>query len=267
VKDHKIYTEANRKAWNQTMPKHQKVMREEWDKRFSKPGYICQKDPEFSELRKLQLPGKDIAHISCNNGVELMSLKNLGAAKCTGFDICDEAIAEANSRARITGFDCHFVQTDILEMSPEYYQSYDIVYVTVGALAWIPDLKKYFHVASKLLRKNGSIFIYEQHPFATVFPWDKSESDHPLKAIHHYFDDEIYQSNEGIDYIGGTTYESETSYEFTHTMSDIFTALIEAGLNIKSFKEYEDDISTCYTWQQEAGIKLPLSYILTAQKI
>ncbi len=47
IENIKKYTEANRVAWNQVMPKHQAVEKEELDKYFSQPGYIDQEEEEF----------------------------------------------------------------------------------------------------------------------------------------------------------------------------------------------------------------------------
>ena len=73
----KKYSEANRKAWNQVMPYHKNAMDEKWDKMYSDPKFIFQKDQEIDELKKIGIKGKRIAQFSCNNGVELMSLKQI----------------------------------------------------------------------------------------------------------------------------------------------------------------------------------------------
>ena len=43
----KKYTEANRNAWNEVMPRHQKVARERWDNAFMQPGFVCQDEVEL----------------------------------------------------------------------------------------------------------------------------------------------------------------------------------------------------------------------------
>jgi len=96
----KHYTESNRMAWNQTMPKHQKAKGRIWDEKFSIPRFSTFSNPELRLLKRLGIEGKSIAHLCCNNGVELMSLKNMGAGRCVGFDISDAAVAEATTRAK-----------------------------------------------------------------------------------------------------------------------------------------------------------------------
>ena len=50
IENIKKYTEANRVAWNQVMPKHQAVEKEELDKYFSQPSYIDQEEEEFTGI-------------------------------------------------------------------------------------------------------------------------------------------------------------------------------------------------------------------------
>jgi len=265
MKESKKYTEANRKAWNEAMPKHRTAMNEKWDGMFSQKDFVYQKGAELEELKKLKVKGKRIAHLSCNNGIELMSLKRMGADICVGFDISDEAILDARKRADKFKIECEFVRTDVLEIPECYYDCFDIVYITVGALVWIPDLNGYFEKASKLLVKGGKIFIYEHHPFASVFPYD-GESDDPLKAKYNYFSNEIGSYNDGIDYYGGTVYDSSTSYEFSYTLSDLLGFLIDTGLEIKKFNEYLFDIALGNKELEDSELKLPLSYILIGEK-
>ncbi|MBT3756289.1 MAG: class I SAM-dependent methyltransferase [Candidatus Cloacimonetes bacterium] len=137
----KKYTEANRKAWNQVMPYHKKAMDKKWDTMYAYPNFVYQKNPELGELEKIGFKGKNIAHLSCNNGIELMSLKRLGANYCVGFDISDNAIDEAKKRAAKFKIDCEFIRTDVLEISEKFHGKFNLVYITIGALSWIPDKK------------------------------------------------------------------------------------------------------------------------------
>ena len=265
MKNIKQYTEANRKAWNQAMPKHRKAMNEKWDEMFTNPNFIFQKDEELEELNKIGIKGKRIAHLSCNNGIELMSLKRMGAAKCVGFDIYDEAISDAKARAKRFNIDCEFVRTDVFDIPEKFYNKFDLVYITVGALVWIPDLKRYFQKAAELLVNNGILFVCEIHPFTNVLPYD-GEFDGDVKIIHNYFDDEIYTGNDGIDYYGFTKYESAPVYEFSYTISDLMNSIIANGFRLMAFNEYKKDIGIIYEYLQKNDLQLPLSYILAAKK-
>ena len=73
----KRITESNRAAWNEVMPMHQRATSEKLDEVFSRPGYVRLDKTEIELLHKVGLEGRNVAHLCCNNGSELMSLKNL----------------------------------------------------------------------------------------------------------------------------------------------------------------------------------------------
>jgi len=260
------YTSANRKAWNEAMPKHQAANQDKWDTRFAIPGYTVFEDPELEQLQKLDVTGKSIAHTCCNNGVELMSLKNMGAGRCVGFDISDAAIDEAAQRASRFLIECEFVRTDVYEIDPDYNGQFDIVYISIGCIGWLPDLQGFLARISQLLNEGGRVFIHEQHPFVEMLSQDSDPAADPLKIIEPYFKSEPYEEHDGIDYIGKTTYDAPTKYWFVWTLSDILRGVINAGLHLKFFEEYPKDISASHQRNEEAGIAIPMSYILIAQK-
>jgi len=263
----KKYTKANREAWNEVMPRHQKAAKEHWDNAFMQPGYVCLGKNELNVLDQIGVMGKSVAHLCCNNGVELLSLKNLGANECTGFDISDLAIQEAQERAQQCRIDCQYVRTDVYEIGPEYKNLFDIVYFSAGALGWMPDLKQLFAKAAKLLRENGLVFIHEIHPVSEMLPFDDAEDDDVLRIVEPYFKPEPYIEYGDLDYVGGTKYNStKPQYWFVHTISDIQMSLIENQIAIEYFAEYETDRSEGHKRVEQAQAGIPLSYILIGRK-
>ncbi len=262
----KKYTQANREAWNEAMPFHQKSNGDKWDRAFSEPGFSVINEPELSLIKSLEIQNQKIAHVCCNNGVELMSLKNMGAGECVGFDISDSAIQEAQERAIKSGISCKFVQSDIYDIPEEYHGGFDIVYISIGCLGWMPGLGRFFGKVASLLNEDGELFIYESHPFSEMLPSDDLENVDPMKITEPYFKKEPYIDNDGIDYIGGTIYKSKTMYWFVWTLSDIMMGIIENGMKVRHFSEYPDDISTLHGKNQRTGPDIPLSYILIAEK-
>lgn len=258
-------TQANRIAWNETMPKHQVVTKEKWDTLFSQEKFILQEGIELLKLKEIGIQGKKIAQFCCNNGVQLLSLKNLGASKCVGFDISDEAIREGKERAQKFNIGCEFIQTDIYDIPEKYSNTFDIVYITVGALCWLPDLTKFFNKVNSLLVTGGYVFIYEQHPFTGLFP-DVVDNKDNLKVVNDYFTKDPFISHDGIDYIGNTIYKSSALYSFNHTMSDITMGLINNKINLKYFNEFSHNISEACEDLDKLDIKIPLSYIIIGKK-
>jgi ubiquinone/menaquinone biosynthesis C-methylase UbiE len=264
----KKFTEANREAWNEVMPRHQKAAREKWDQAFHKPGFSCLVENEVAIFNKVGIQGKNVAHLCCNNGIELLSIKNLGAGECIGFDISDPAIQEAQERAKKTGIDCQFVRTDVYDIRPEYENRFNFVYVSAGGLGWMPDLKLFFEKAAALLKETGRVFIHEIHPFSEMLPFDDDKSDDLLRIIEPYFKEDPYIAYGDLDYVGGTPYTSDKpQYWFVHKLSDIIMGLIENQLLIEHFSEYEKDISSGHKKIEKAQVGVPLSYIMIGRKL
>lgn len=263
----KAVTESNRAAWNEVMPLHQLAAKEKLDKLFSEPGCVRLDDIELDLLNLVGIKGKNIAHLCCNNGTELMSLKNLGAEECVGFDISDLAIQEASARAIRSHINCQFVRTDVYEIDETFNDHFDIVYISAGCLGWLPDLESFFAKAFALLRSGGMVFIHEIHPYSEMLPFDDDKQPLKLQIIEPYFKTEPYMDQGGLDYVGNSEYNSTTTqYWFVHTLSDILMSLIKNRLLIEKFFEYETDISAGHSQIEAAKAGIPLSYFLTGRK-
>jgi ubiquinone/menaquinone biosynthesis C-methylase UbiE len=265
--DIKRISESNRAAWNEAMPLHRQASKERLDQAFQQPGYVKLGATEIELLNQVSVQGKDIIHLCCNNGIELLSLKNLGAQRCVGVDISDEAIQEAAQRAELCQIDCQFIRSDVYELDSVLDNNFDLVYISAGCLGWLPDLKLFFQKAASLLRENGLIFIHEIHPFSEMLPFDSDSHTDYLRIIEPYFKKEPYVEKGGLDYVGHTQYIGVANqYWFVHTLGDIFSSLIANGFAIQQFKEYEQDISAGHQRIEKANAGVPLSYILVARK-
>jgi len=263
----KAYTESNRRAWNEVMPYHQQAAKEKWDRLFMQPGYSRLSALQTAIFRQLGASGKDVAHLCCNNGVELLSVKNLGAASCVGFDISDVAIAEAQERARRCGIDCRFVRTDVYDIPVEFDDRFDIAFTTVGCLGWLPDMPRFCARVAALLRRGGCLFIHEIHPLSEMLPYDDPPGADLLRLTEPYFRPHPFVDIGGLDYLGGAQYDSqEAQYWFVHTLSGIITALIASGLTIEHFGEYDTAISPHQQPVEALHAGVPLSYTLIARK-
>ncbi len=82
----KNFTDANREAWDEAAPLHRGQNMESLLAAFRTPGYSCLDEIETERIQALGVAGKDVAQLCCNNGRELLSVKNMGAARCVGFD-------------------------------------------------------------------------------------------------------------------------------------------------------------------------------------
>jgi SAM-dependent methyltransferase len=192
----------------------------------------------------------------------------MGAASGVGFDISDEFIAEARELAALAKVDCDFVRSNIFDIDAAYFQRFDIVYISIGALCWFDDLQRFFKMASQVLKDGGVLFLYEMHPILDLFAvrqeeiYDKNDE---LKIVYSYFNQEPWVDEYGLDYFGDSEYEAETTYSFPHNFSEIVNAVLSNGLNLNELREYPHDISATFK-HLERYRKIPMCYTLLARK-
>lgn len=127
----------------------------------------------------------------------------------------------------------------------------------------MPNLDRFFRIISWLLKPEGVLFIYEQHPILHMFE-DNDESI-PPKIKSSYFREEPWIETTSLDYFGGVEYESEPKNWIDHKLSDVIMGCIRADLIIDDFAEYPHDIGTWGNFENQEA-QLPLSYSLVAFK-
>ena len=264
----KKITESNRDAWNEALGYHQRARDNSLQTGFANPDFTTlDRDCDevlVEKIEKMNISGKTIAQLPCNNGRELLSLMRFGAKEAVGFDISDVAIEEAKQLAEISGLNAKFERVNILEIDGKYDGFFDFIYISEGSLQWFPDLNEYFSVVSRLLKENGEILIFEMHPFAYFFENGYSPDNQNFDKMISYFDKRPYSYKDGIDYIGGVQYEAKDCYWFMHKMSDIINALLQNGITILEFNEYNLEMANNDAITHLD--KFPLSYILTGKK-
>ena len=247
--------------WNKTADVHERLKFNDVVTNLNTPDYLYLDATEQRILADIDVKTKAVAQLSCNNGRELLSIKKLGAGECVGFDISDKFIQQAQSLVELTGLNASFVRTDVYDISAEYTERFDVLYVTVGALGWLPDLGAYMAVVSRLLKPGGKLFIYEMHPILDMF-----DNDTGLTVKHSYFRTEPYVEDAAPDYYDPSQIVEGTSYWFHHKLSDIIGACITQGLILRLFEEHPHDLSMVFKAFQDFETKLPLSYALVAEK-
>ena len=132
TKSRRDYTEANRAAWDASAPYHRDAdgfarLRQA----FEQPGYSRLDALATEELQSLGVVGADVAQLCCNNGREILSIKNIGARSCVGFDQSGEFLAHACELAAAGNIDCTFAETDVYAIGTEHDAAYDIVVITI----------------------------------------------------------------------------------------------------------------------------------------
>ncbi|MEQ9640590.1 MAG: class I SAM-dependent methyltransferase [Alphaproteobacteria bacterium] len=258
-------TAANRAAWDASADYHRTDP--QWRALldgFATPGFSVLDAVETEMFGRLGVDGKAVAQLCCNNGREILSVKNLTAGRCVGFDQSEKFLQQARELATAGSIEAEFVATDVYAIDSAYDGAFDIVLVTIGAIGWMPDLAAFVAVAARLLRPGGHLFVHEQHPITDMFD---PHSPTPFEPTEPYFTERPYVSDQPIVYHGQATEAVGESYWYTHTLADIFRACLSNGLAIRDFAEYPDNISSVdWAKYEQRAPRLPLSYALLAKK-
>jgi SAM-dependent methyltransferase len=255
----KDYTNIQRQAWDTIAPVHKTSQFETLLTGFKQSGYSCLDAVETDILKNVGIVNKAVIQLACNNGRESLSIKNLGAGRCVGVDISGEFIQQGKTLAQAGNIDCEFINSDVYELSSQYDHQFDLVYITIGALCWMPDLKKFFDIIKRLLKPEGDVFIYDTHPIVNMLSQENKEN---LELELSYFRREPFLDSASLDYYDNTEHPTPARWWFNHNLSDIFTVALEHHLAIILFKEYPHDICNTFSHLENQEQQLPLSYTL-----
>lgn len=225
------------------------------------------------------LDGRRVLHSQCHFGMDSLLIAQQGAW-VTGLDFSPPAIATARSLAAELGLAerARFVEAnvyDALTALPEA-GAFDRVFVSWGALCWLPDLVGWARIVAAFLAPGGYLALAEAHPFAYVFDSANATPDGRPGWYVPYLGRAANREDDPRDYADPTArLRNSQTWQWLHPVADILTALIEAGLRIDRFQEHDsvtwrlfdnlvqrgpDD----YAWPDKPW--LPLSFSLRAVK-
>jgi SAM-dependent methyltransferase len=232
------YRLVNRALWDERGPAH-----------AASPDYKVRRfldDPTFlSDVVQFDLPllGKvtdlDGVHLQCHIGTDTVSLARLGA-HMTGLDISAASLAEARTLAEAIDADVEFVEAELYDAVDVLGAAhFDLVYTGVGALCWLPDIRRWGALVADLLRPGGRLFIREGHP--VLWALQDPRDDQLLVLERAYFErPEPTVWDEGGTYVETDAVFTQTrSLEWNHGLGEIVTALLDAGLTITSLVEHD----------------------------
>lgn len=221
------YIEINRKLWNKRTKIH-------IDSKFYDIHSFLQGRSSLNEI-ELQLlgdiKGKSVLHLQCHFGQDSLSLARMGA-KITAVDLSDEAIVKARQLNQELNLDAVFICCDIYELPSMLHQPFDIVFTSYGTIGWLPDMDKWADIVAGFLKPGGTFVFAEFHPVVWMF-------DNSFNFIQYaYFNDEVIVENEEATYADTTSSVGLTSVGWNHDIGEVLQALINKGLHLEHFKEY-----------------------------
>jgi len=259
------YIAINKQTWNDKTDVH--VASEFYDV----DGFLNGKSTlNAIELNLLgDVAGKKILHLQCHFGQDTMSFSRMGA-QATGVDLSDKAIEKAKEYNDQLGLDTQFICCDIYDLPNHLDEKFDIVFTSYGTIGWLPDMTKWAQLISNFLKPNGKFVFVEFHPVVWMF------DDYFKTVFYSYFNTEPI-----VETLTGTYADKDAAIEtksvgWNHPTSEVLNALLQSGLELNSFDEYDYSPYNCFneTEEFEKGKfrikhlqnKIPMVFSLVATK-
>ncbi len=231
-------------------------------------------EAELGDVRGLR-----VLHLQCHFGNDTLALAQRGA-EVVGLDFSPSAITAARTLAAELGLAdrSRFVEADLYDARAAIGEpgAFDRVFVTWGAINWLPDIKGWAEIVAHFLKPGGALYLAEQHPIALVFDDATRSPDGRPGFFAPYFSADPLVLDNPHDYINNSVeLRNRTEIIWLHPLGTIVTSLLEAGLTLAFLHEHER-----VTWRMFEGLVpqpdgtyhwpdkpwLPLSFSLKATK-
>ena len=271
-------------------PEWHRANRANWDERvgvhIAPGGYDlsglragCRRLNAIEEAELPVVEGKRILHLQCHFGADSLTLAQRGA-EVVGLDFSAPAIELARRLAGELGLAerASFLHADLYDAleavaSPH---GFDMVYVTWGAICWLPDISRWAQIVAAMLRPGGSLYLADGHPAAYVFDDATRSADGMPGLFAPYFSREPVVSKDLQDYVNtDARLVNSTVYTWIHPLGDIVTTLHASGMTLDWLHEHDavtwrmfrilvEDSHRLYRWPDKPW--LPLAFSLSATR-
>lgn len=261
----KNYLELNKKLWNDKVDFH--LQSDFYDMEGFYNGRNSLMDIEMSYLN--DVAGKKILHLQCHFGQDTISLSKLGAT-ATGVDFSEKAIHEAKAIATKMQTYTRFICCDVYDLPNHLDEQFDIVFTSYGTIGWLPDLDRWAKIVARFLKPGGQFIFVEFHPVVWMFDYD-------FKSVaYDYFNTQaIIETTEGT-YADKSAPIKNENVNWNHPTSEVINSLIENGLTLERFDEYDYSPYNCFNGMVELESKkfriaslekkIPMVFALIASK-
>ena len=155
--------------------------------------------------------------------------------------VFEEYVLElAGAIAAQVGLDARFVCANLYDLPTTLEGEFDLVYTSRGVLGWLPDIRAWARVAAHFVRPGGAFYVTEIHPVAQVF---ENEGVGPGQLVPTY---SYWSHPEPLRFEVHGSYADRdaptdglTEHGWDHSLGEIVTALVEAGLRIEFLHEFD----------------------------
>jgi SAM-dependent methyltransferase len=232
------YRIVNRACWDERVAAHAASPDYQLERYAADPGFLSHV-VRFDLPRLGAISGLRGVHLQCHIGTDTVSLARLGASM-TGLDFSASAVEQARRLAERIGADARFVQADVYSAVEVLGRgAFDLVFTGIGALSWLPGIRRWAAVVANLLRPGGRLFLREGHPM--LWALDEEREDDLLVVRDPYFEREepVVFEDDGTYVRTDAVFQHTITHEWNHGLGEIVTALLDAGMQITALAEHD----------------------------
>ena len=260
------YLEINRQFWNHRAEQH--FGSAFYDNASFLAGRNPLNDIEMAILGN-DLSGQKALHLMCHFGQDTLALERLGATS-TGIDLSDTAIEKARQLRDQAGLQAQFIRSNVLEIDQHLTTTYDLIFSSYGTIGWLPELGRWGQLIAQFLKPGGRFVFAEFHPVVWMY------DDNFTHLQYSYFNLKGYVEESQGSYAAPEDQKTHSSAYWNHSLADVLQALLDAGLTITHFSEYDYSPYDCFAKTvacpggfQIKGMegKLPMVFALEAKKL
>lgn len=265
----RMYYDTNRRNWNERTPIHARSLSYDLDGfRAGRNSLLPIERVEVGEVN-----GKSLLHLQCHLGTDTLSWAQLGAL-VTGVDFSEEALTVARSLNIDLALNARFLQSNIYDLPKVLDAQFDIVYTSYGVLCWLHDIPRWAQIAAQYVKPGGTFYLAEFHPLAVAICDGGVDGDTFRMTFPYFSQNEPCYCAPGYTYTDGEEQTQTGAYEWSYTIGQVTTALIDAGLQIEFLHEHpccafpilpemQEDADGLW-WRQQHDF--PLMFSLRARK-
>jgi SAM-dependent methyltransferase len=261
------------------------VNRANWDERtsihlssrfYDVDGWLGDaRGPRAREVEALgDVSGLRLLHLQCHFGLDTLAWARAGA-RVTGLDFSPAAISAAREIAQRAGLAdrADFVCADVHDATEALgHATFDIVYVSLGALCWLPSVDLWAEQVSALVAPGGRFYLHDGHPLAWAL------ADDQLSLEHTYFEETAPHVGDSQETYtdADRSIENRRTYEWNHGIGETVTALLRHGLGLEWLVEHDWTVWPRFpwlvanaegNWTTPADVpRVPLSFSLLASR-
>jgi SAM-dependent methyltransferase len=192
----------------------------------------------FDRERLGDIAGLRTVHLQCHIGTDTLSLARLGA-RVSGLDFSPASLEQARALAERTSTAIDFHEANVYDAVDVLGAGrFDLVYTGIGALCWLPDIRRWAAVVAGLLRPGGRLFIREGHPM--LWSLNELKTDQLSVELSYFERADPYVFDDDSTYVEtDVAFTDNVSHSWNHGLGEIVTALFDAGMTLTMLVEHQ----------------------------